>query len=201
MDHLLIIRHGNTRAVEDWLYCGSTDLPLSPSGRAELEDLKAAHAWPDLTGWSIYTSGMRRTEETLEVLFGEVPHRTLPAFREIDFGIFEMHSYDELKVRDDYQAWISGDNEANICPGGESGLQMKERVLAGLKELMQTSGDVLLLCHGGPTVTVMQHLFPREDKTRYDWQPAGGHGYLIAFADGSPVSYEAFPPSAGTAAD
>ncbi len=193
MDRLLLIRHGITRAVEDWLYCGATDLSLSPAGREALISGRDSYIWPDLNGWSIYTSGMRRAEETLEILLGNIPHSPLPAFREMDFGVFEMHSYDELKIREDYQAWISGDNEANVCPGGESGLQMKARVFAGLRELTQAPGSALVVCHGGPIVAVMQHLFPQENRTRYDWQPAGGCGYLITFDGCLPVSYEPFP--------
>ena len=32
---LYLIRHGNTVANEQHLYCGSTDLSLSPEGRAK----------------------------------------------------------------------------------------------------------------------------------------------------------------------
>lgn len=33
---ILLLRHGITEANEKHLYCGSTDLPLSPAGRAAL---------------------------------------------------------------------------------------------------------------------------------------------------------------------
>ena len=42
---------------------------------------------------------MKGTNETLKVLFGDVPFAEDPRFREIDFGAFEMHSYEELKER------------------------------------------------------------------------------------------------------
>jgi hypothetical protein len=35
-----LIRHGKTEANEKWLYCGSTDLPLSQKGREELTEIK-----------------------------------------------------------------------------------------------------------------------------------------------------------------
>jgi alpha-ribazole phosphatase len=37
---IYLIRHGKTEANEKHLYCGSTDLPLSNVGRAELKGLK-----------------------------------------------------------------------------------------------------------------------------------------------------------------
>jgi len=33
---LILIRHGKTEANEKHLYCGSTDIPLSDGGKAEL---------------------------------------------------------------------------------------------------------------------------------------------------------------------
>ena len=147
---IYLIRHGKTEANEKWLYCGSTDLPLSEKGREELATIHY-----DIRDVRFLTSGMKRTDETLRLLFGDVPYETDPRFREVDFGMFEMQSYYEIKDTPEFQAWLTGDNEANVPPGGESGLQMK-------------------------------HLFPEENKSRYDWQPKNGKGYCLK--DGSYVS-------------
>ena len=87
-----LIRHGKTEANEKYLYCGSADLPLSEAGKAELQNLHY-----DIKNVRFLTSGMKRTDETLQLLFGDVPYVVDPRFREADFGIFEMHSYEELK--------------------------------------------------------------------------------------------------------
>lgn len=171
---LYLIRHGQTAANEQHLYCGSTDLPLSPAGREALEPLH--YTVPE--GTRFLTSGMRRTEETLLALFGSVPHEAVPAFREIDFGKFEMHSYEQLKEDSDYVAWISGDNERNVPPGGESGEAMTARVLAAFASLPKAAPTVLIT-HGGVIAAIMDHLFPNENKNRYHWQPKPGFGYLV----------------------
>ena len=90
-----------------------------------------------------------------------------------------MHSYEELKERADYQLWISGDNDKNVPPEGESGEQMKIRVLDGLNELLEADQDTVLVTHGGVIAAIMEHLFPEENRNRYVWQPKPGHGYLI----------------------
>ena len=95
----------------------------------------------------------------------------------MDFGIFEMHTYEELKDAPAYIAWITGDNMANIPPEGESGNQMLARVLEALPELLQK--DTVLVTHGGVIAAILEHLFPGENKSRYQWQPAPGYGYLI----------------------
>ena len=168
---IYLIRHGRTEANERHLYCGSTDLPLSDAGREELKQLRY-----DMKNVRFLTSGMKRTNETLRILFGDAPYEVDPRFREIDFGIFEMHSYEELKDTTDYQIWLAGDNEANTPPNGESGVQMSRRVLEALADLKE---DTCIITHGGVIAIIMESLFPNEDKNRYQWQPAPGRGYAV----------------------
>lgn len=171
---LYLIRHGKTRANEAHLYCGSTDLPLSQEGRRELAGLH----YP-LTGVTFVTSGMLRTEQTLAALFGPVDHRIDSDLREVDFGMFEMHSYDQLKDTPAYQTWLAGDNETNVPPGGESGVQMQRRVERALQRLLEADTDTVVIAHGGVIAAMMQRLFPQEGKNRYLWQPKPGRGYAI----------------------
>ena len=172
---IYLIRHGKTEANEQHLYCGSTDLPLSEKGR---EELAALHY--DIANVRFLTSGMKRANETMELLFPGIPYDVDAQFRELDFGVFEMHGYEELKDRPDYQAWISGDNERNVPPGGESGEQMTLRVLSAYRGL---TADTCLVTHGGVIAAIMASLFPEEGRHRYQWQPQNGHGYRIT-ADG-----------------
>ena len=168
---IYLIRHGKTEANEKHLYCGSTDLPLSKAGREELQG-----ACYDIKNVRFLTSGMKRTNETLRILFGAVPYEVDPRFREVDFGIFEMYSYDELKATPEYEAWLAGDNEANIPPRGESGNQMKARVRQAFSEIRE---DTCIITHGGVIASVMEYLFPDEGKNRYQWQPKPGRGYAV----------------------
>lgn len=172
---LYLIRHGKTIANQKHLYCGATDLPLSEPGILEL--LECRYEKPEACRF--ITSGMLRTEQTLYHLFGNVVHLQDNRFRELNFGVFEMKSYDELKDNPDYQRWISGNNEANIPPYGESGRQMTKRVIDGLNDLLRENKDTVLITHGGVITTIMKYLFPDENKNRYEWQPKPGQGYLI----------------------
>lgn len=166
-----LIRHGKTEANEKHLYCGSTDLPLSKKGREALRNLHY-----DIQNVCFLTSGMKRANETLHILFGNVPFEEDPRFREVDFGIFELRGYEELKGLPEYQAWISGDNERNVPPDGESGEQMWQRVLVAFSEIRE---DTVIITHGGVIAAIMEHLFPNENKNRYEWQPQNGCGYVV----------------------
>ncbi len=176
---LLLFRHGLTAANEAHVYCGKTDLPLSDRGREALRALRSSGGLPSLEGFRVLTSGALRCQETLLEFYGPVPFEVEPRLREMDFGDFEMRGYEELKNDLAYIAWIAGDNEANVTPHGESGNQMRRRVLAALERLLADARPAALFTHGGPIAAIMQALFPEEQKTRYQWQPAAGGGYEV----------------------
>lgn len=141
--------------------------------------MKRTKYYPSAEKKHVISSGMKRCEETLELLYGEIPHDTNRNFGEMDFGEFEMRSYEQMKNDPAYIAWISGDNDANITPGGESGVIMTSRVIRALESLLNDGKDTLLVTHGGVIAAIMAHIYPEENKNRYQWQPSAGGGYEI----------------------
>ena len=146
---------------------------------ATLQEAAAGGLYPPSSGERVLTSGMLRTEQTLRLIYGEVPHEVWPELREVSFGIFEGTSYDELKGRAEYKAWLAGDWFQNVPPGGESFAQAETRILSALARMQAQEEDILAVVHGGTVLTIMQALFPEEKKTAYDWQPSPGGGYQI----------------------
>ncbi len=180
---LCLLRHGSTADTEAHRYCGASDLPLSPAGRAALQGLR----YTAPPGARFLTSGMLRCTETLDLLFGHVPYETDPDLRELNFGVFEGCTYDELKADPAYQRWITGDNDANIPPGGESGNAMATRVLTALQRILLDGRDTVAVVHGGTIAILMQALFPGENRNRWQWQPRCGEGYWITFSGTGPA--------------
>lgn len=176
---LYLIRHGITEGNERHLYYGSTDLPLAPAGISELNELR--ELWQSTVTGSprFITSGMLRTRQTLEILFGDRQYSVMPDLREVDFGIFEMKTYEELKEVPEYIEWISGDNFSNIAPGGESGQMVKDRSVAAFEGILATDEDTVVVTHGGVISCLMDHLFHEEGKNFYEWQPKPGYGYVL----------------------
>lgn len=177
---LTLIRHGETDANRRRLYYGAADLPLLPESVRALREKHypaAAH---------YYTSGMLRTEQTLEALYGSVPHTALPGLCEMNFGDFELHGYEELKNEPAYQAWIA-DVEHNRCPNGESADEVCARSLAAVAPLVAQDEDCVCVTHGGVIAALMAAWF---GGTRYDHTPAPGGGYRVTFCGGVPVSWE-----------
>ena len=171
---LTLLRHGETDGSRRDLYYGAADIPALPESLAALHENAAAYP----RAKRYYTSGLLRTEQTLAALYGDVPHVQLPGLREMDFGDFEMKSYQELKDTAAYQAWIT-DVEHNVCPNGESAPQV-----------LASGEDAVCVVHGGVTAGLMMTWF---GGGRYDYSVKPGTGFTVTFRDGKPVSYERVP--------
>ena len=174
---LNFIRHGATAANEKRIYCGFTDIPLSEAGREGLRLLRSNLVYP---ASDIYiTSGMKRADETLKILFDKDPDYVIREFREFNFGDFEMKAHGELCSAADYIRWIESGCET-VCPGGESRADFKSRLLAGLTRLARLNArSAIIVCHGGVISEIMAYLFPEEKRHFYEWQPGFGRGYTV----------------------
>ena len=73
---------------------------------------------------------MLRANQTLRAIYGDVPFSVIGDLREVNFGIFEMKSYEDLKTEPVYQDWLAGDWFRNVPPGGESFADSEARLCA-----------------------------------------------------------------------
>lgn len=188
---IILFRHGQTDSNLRHLYCGSTDVSLCSSGMEQIKN--KINSYPDISSCRVICSGLKRTKETFELIYGkrDLSFEVDESFNEIDFGMFENKSYEILKDVTEYMNWISGDNEKNICPGGESGEIMRKRVIKSFSGIVNKEADCAIFTHGGPVVAIMEYLFPEENKNRYQWQCECGGGYIINFSE-SKICYEKF---------
>ncbi len=214
-----LIRHGNTEGTEKHWFYGAIDIPLSNVGVDEVAALAKQGIYPcqafadktelDENGESeapdFYTSGMLRAEQTFFVIYGNAPHATIPELKEINFGIFEGKSHEELKDNERYKAWLAMEGEDAAPPQGESVGEFGKRIMAGWKKLTgyhqmkelshrhsKLPAHSIIVCHGGVIGGLMTRLFPEAGKHIYTWIPNPAHGYTITMEDGEPTGYRAF---------
>ncbi|MBQ8087809.1 MAG: histidine phosphatase family protein [Clostridia bacterium] len=189
MNELILLRHSLTEGNERRLYYGKTDLPLTPNGIALCEKKRGTLTISPNARFG--HSGMLRAQQTLALLFGEVSARVFTGFREMDMGLFEMHSYEEMKDVPEYQHWISNMSDELPIPQGESNAQVRARVCEALNELLSLSGDQwVVVCHGGTVAHIMRLLFPKRSETFYDWIPEPCCGYRVQFENGTAIEVE-----------
>ena len=97
---ICLIRHGITEGNKNRLYYGYADIPLAEEGIAALKELEKRDIYPNSSNADFYTTGLRRTEQTMEIIYGKREHEILPQLKEMNFGDYEMKSHGELKVLD-----------------------------------------------------------------------------------------------------
>lgn len=180
---VFLIRHGETISNKEGRYMGITDVLLSDEGKDKIIKKVNEGYYPSYDGQTIYTSALTRTKQTLKLIYGDVEYIEEERFNESNFGDFENKTYNELKDNPDYITWISGDNFSNVCPNGESYVQMKKRVTEAFVEVVrkhQTGDkDIIIVLHSGPIVALMENLHPDIKKTYYEWRLENGDYYTL----------------------
>src|ERR1700694_5126960 len=149
---LLLLRHGETAWNRERRYQGWRDIPLSAEGLVQAE--AAARELKEHTFAAVYASPLRRARDTAAVIAAlhGLEVETDPAFQELGFGRWEGLTLDEARTRDAalYEGWINTPHLVSP-PEGESLVQARERVLAGLERLRAGHQDQNV-CLGTPAV-------------------------------------------------
>lgn len=179
-----LIRHGKTYCNEQNLYYGKSDVDLCEAGIIELKEKKNKINYKNSDFY--FTSGAKRANQTLELIFPQVSYKTLPKLFEYNFGDFELKSYNELKEIEDYVNWINDEEGLLKCPNGESKIDFKNRIKEGFLELIEYLNENKIktafgVTHGGTIGMILETMYNSKKKF-YEWQPKNGEGYKLTTA-------------------
>lgn len=149
---LYLVRHGQVADGHTDRYHGHNDVALSPTGVRQCEALAAY--LKDVAFHGIYASDLTRTRRGAEII-GQgrgLPVQAIPAFREINFGVWEGLTFQEIMDRYPEQLRQRFADLANFrIPGGESLQDLQSRVMPQLTALCQRHvGEAfLIVAHAG----------------------------------------------------
>lgn len=162
-----LLRHGESKANIENLFCGHTDAMLTPKGMAQA--VAAAEKLSEINFDRIYSSDLSRARKTAELVSME---RCTINFdnrlREMHFGIFEGLTYkricDEHPLA--YQHW-SQDFSKHAPPCGESMQEVYDRVVACFEEIIEEARrndveNLLIVSHSGVIRSLLSYLFFNE---------------------------------------
>jgi broad specificity phosphatase PhoE len=139
---LVLVRHGETVGKSSIRYFGRTDVELSELGRAQM---RAAASWlaarTGVTSFSpVFASPLKRASEGARIIAGAMSATvTIDEFVEVDFGLFEGLTADEIRARHplEFERW--NDNrlaDGYAYPGGESRAAFTARVERGVERML-----------------------------------------------------------------
>jgi alpha-ribazole phosphatase len=144
-----LARHGEV--VNPGVYNGHTDVDITEEGIRQMERLRDRLKEKNLA--AVYSSDLLRTKRGAKII--AQPHGLGPEnfreFREMDFGRWQGLSYAEVMEQypSDIPQWMN-DLENFRIPGGESILEMHNRAVPKLRELVERhrGQEFALVCHG-----------------------------------------------------
>ena len=175
---ITLFRHGLTKWNEKKAYIGSTDLPLSKQGKADLNLVTTEEHQ------LIFSSPMKRCIQTVDQLFPNKTAIPIQEFREIDFGDWEGKTYNELKEVQLYRNWL--DDPFDVTPPhGESLNDFKLRVEQGFEKVKDVINKnayskIAIVTHGG-VIRQLLSMLSGQPESFFQWQVPHGGGYQLTW--------------------
>ncbi len=186
---LYLIRHGKSIANEMQAYSGTTDISLTEKGIETLQELKQSEIYPDAKDIDcFYTSCLKRTRQTLKVIYPDVEYKSIKELNEVDFGMYEMKFYKDVQHYKHYLEWHKRERFTILdSPEGETTAMVLSRINIALYNIfaeMKTHGhnSAAIVIHGAVMAIIMEH-FHKFTEGYDSWLPRNGRGYMIEFAD------------------
>lgn len=149
---IVLVRHGEPDADARGKCYGKLDVRLAAQGREQITRVAARLRSFPLA--AVYASPRQRARESAEIIAAAHNLAVWPEenFCEMDFGVFEGLTYDEVAQRypQEYQQWMERPTEVTF-PGGESFAIMCERVRCAAAKLRaaHTGEMIAIVSHGG----------------------------------------------------
>jgi broad specificity phosphatase PhoE len=138
---LVLVRHGSTEWSETGRHTGTTDVPLSETGRRQAALLRERLARFDFA--LVLSSPLSRARETCELAGLGARAQVEPGLREYDYGEYEGITTDQIReTRPGWNLWRDG------APGGELPDQVGDRADGVIARALEAGGDVALFAHG-----------------------------------------------------
>lgn len=150
----IAVRHGPTVSNIEGKLNGVTDWPLDASAHDLL--ISAGRQLTEYPIQRVLVSPMLRARQSAEIIcslpnFRNVDVEVLETLRELDFGLFEGCSRDQLlasELRAQYRAWMSLEPSAPSPPGGESWESAMARARGVLARITRDSRTCMIIGHG-----------------------------------------------------
>ena len=162
---VLAIRHGETTWNVDTRIQGQLDVGLNDTGRWQAERLARALAEEPIQ--AIYASDLGRAHDTAMAISRVcgVAVTAEPGLRERHFGEFQGKTFAEIEAVLPEQARLWRTRDPAFAPtGGESLLQLRERVVATAEKLAaRHAGELIVLVGHGGVMDVLYRAATRLD--------------------------------------
>lgn len=209
---IIAVRHGETAWNVAARIQGQLDVGLNDMGRWQARRVGEALAAEPIT--MVYTSDLGRAHETARSIGDATGVPVVPeqGLRERSFGSFEGKTFSEIEETwpDQAQNWRKRIPEWQPPEGGESLLQLRERVSRTVNELASRhpGEQIVLVAHGGVLDALYRIATRQEVNSPRTWELPNGainrllwtpEGFtLVGWSDTQHLDHEALDENART---
>ncbi len=160
---IYLIRHTKVNIAKDICY-GQSDVSLAETFEAEFQFIQTKINDPE--NFICYTSPLTRCK-TFACKLSPKKVIVEPRLMELNFGDWELKSWDSIG-KQAFDSWHS-DFVNNTVPGGESYLQLSNRVISFVKEITENKENTILVTHGGVIRALLSYFsgLPLENSFRF----------------------------------
>ena len=182
--NLFLVRHGETYFNLQNRIGG--DSPLTENGKMQAKALARFFRRKEIP--FVFTSQKRRTIRTavpIKKLQKNCTIIPLKEFNEIDSGVCECMSYEEIREQMPHVYLARKEDKYHyIYPEGEGYISMKERVDRGIKKAIYLSGNsqnIMIIGHRAANRMILSHfLFRRKEDVPYIYVPQDKFYHIVA---------------------
>ncbi len=155
MKYVYFVRHGETFWNVENKICGSTDIGLTEKGHMQAEETGRNILDQNIHADEILCSPLSRAKDTamhISEITG-IPLREEPRLREQNFGKWESTPRDGAEFRKEKEMFCSH------YDGGESMMQMAQRIYNLLDEIKEDDKTYILVAHNGIARVIQSYFF------------------------------------------
>lgn len=157
---LFLMRHGETLFNQLKKVQGACDSPLTERGIQQAKRARDYFLENDITFDHLYSSTQERACDTLELITDSKDYQRLKELKEMNHGSFEGEpQFLQPQGHEYFETFY-------LQFGGESMLQIRERVSTALHQIMaqEDHQSVLAVSHNGACIAFLQTLFQNEQE-------------------------------------
>ena len=157
-----LIRHGETDFNKKRFFYGKADVSINETGKEQAALLHQLMKGRSIS--RVYTSQLKRTQETATIIFPDQNPTAYKALNERDFGLWEGRTANEIQAAFPlvWEEWLESPFE--VTPSkAEPFEKFKERVWSIVKEIRETAApEIVIVGHLGVLRLIYQFLVNME---------------------------------------
>jgi probable phosphoglycerate mutase len=175
---VFLLRHGRIQGAGEKRFIGRTDTDLDAEGISQARHWHQALSLVNIG--TIYSSGLTRCRHTARIIAGDRSVIPAPALNEILLGQWDGKTFEEIRRQDPDGFKQRGDHlDTFQPPGGESFLDLQNRVLPFFNQCLQEPGTPLFVTHAGVIRVILCHVTGLALKDLFQIRMAYGQLFVL----------------------